>query len=115
MGELPHMLGAIFGVKRSPKAAAAKSKKQPKMKAVTALHDTGSPLANAQNEPVSDKKIMKDNAKHSVRRATEDWVSGHITTKECCAVHDRAKHVLSGKRPMEFKGPSGERSFKKMR
>jgi hypothetical protein len=110
--KIPHMLGAIFGTKRSPKESAAKSKKQPKIKAITVIHDTGSPLANAQNEPPSDKKMMKDQAKHSCRRATDDWVSGHMTTKECAAVHDRAKHVLSGKRPMDFKGPSGERKMK---
>jgi hypothetical protein len=115
MAEIPHMLGAIFGTKRSPKEPAAKSKKQPKIKAITVLHDTGSPLANAQDAAPSDKDMMKSSAKHSMRRATEDWVSGHMTTKECAAVHTRAKHMLSGKRPMDFKGPSGERKMKGMR
>jgi hypothetical protein len=57
----------------------------------------------------SDKTMMKDHAKRAMRRATEDWVDGRMSTKEHNAVHDRAKHVLSGKHPAKFKGKSGER------
>ena len=65
--------------------------------------------------PPNDRKLMRENAKHTLRRATDDWVEGRISTKEHAAVHQRAKHVLSGKPPHEFKGPSGERSFKKIK
>jgi hypothetical protein len=117
MGELPHMLGAIFGVSKTPKGQDKKRAKKSKgEKSVTEPAQQHGELFNSQApKPIPEKALMKENAKHSVRRATDDWVAGHITTKECCAVHDRAKHLLSGKRPVEFKGPSGERSFKKMR
>lgn len=117
MAEIAPMLGAILGVanaaqakgkgkKRSAKAAKAKPVDEMPVHVVA---------SSAGTEPVSDKKLMKESAKHAIRRSTEEWVSGHITTKECAAAHDRAKHVLAGKRPAEFKGMSGERSFKKMR
>ncbi len=110
------MLGAIFGAKHSPSTKAAKSKSKNAAKRVAIVVHTSSPLENAQHmaKAPTDKHMMKENAKHTMRRATEDWVDGRITTKEHKAMHDRAKHVISGKEPREFKGPSGERSFKKM-
>lgn len=60
----------------------------------------------------SDKQVTREHAKHAMRRATEDWVDGRITTKEHKAVHERGKHVLAGKPPHAFKGPSGERKMK---
>ena len=114
MADVPHMLGAIFGVSKTPKGQDKKRAKKSKgEKSVTEPAQQHGELLNSQEpKPLPEKKIMKENAKHSMRRATEDWVSGHVTTKECAAVHARAKHVLSGKRPHEFKGPSGERKMK---
>jgi hypothetical protein len=117
------MLGAIFGISKTPKGQDKKRAVKPKgnkstkgEKSVTEPMQQHGELASNKAPPApSDKKLLLESAKHTVRRATEDWVSGHISTKECNAAHDRAKHVLSGKPVREFKGMSGERSFKKMR
>jgi hypothetical protein len=66
-------------------------------------------LAAVMARRPSDKTMMKDHAKSAMRRATQDWVDGRITTKEHNAVHERGKHVLSGKHPAKFKGKTGER------
>lgn len=72
-----------------------------------------SPMANAaQERKPTDAQIARDHAKHSMRRATEDWVDGRITTEEHSAVHKRGQHILAGKKPHEFKGKSGERKHK---
>jgi len=117
VAEIAPMLGAIFGVSKTPKGQDKKRAKRSKgEKSVTEPAQQHGELASYQApKPLPEKKIIKENAKHTLRRATEDWVDGRITTKEHKAVHDRAKHVLSGRHPHEFRGPSGERSFKKMR
>ena len=133
MADIAPMLGAILGISKTPKGQDKKRAVKPTAKvnkkkgtatfqttkgehSVTEPMQQRGELASAKAPPPpSDKKLMRESAKHTVRRATEDWVSGHITTKECNAAHERAKHVLSGKSPREFKGMSGERSFKKMR
>jgi hypothetical protein len=107
-----------MGISKTPKGQDKKrAKKSRGEKSVTEPMQQHGELAN-NKAPVAvlgEKKMMKENAKHTARRATEDWVSGHITTKECGAAHARAKHVLSGRPVREFKGMSGERSFKRMR
>jgi len=117
MGDVAPMLGAVLGISKTPKGQDKKrAKKSRGEKSVTEPEQQHGELASAKAPPApSDKKLLKESAKHTVRRATEDWVSGHISTKECCAAHDRAKHVLSGRAVREFKGMSGERSFKKIR
>lgn len=65
-------------------------------------------------KPMTEHQQVKEHAKHERRRATEDWISGRISTKQHNAVHARAKHVISGKHPREFKGTTGERSPGKM-
>jgi hypothetical protein len=117
VADVPHMLGAIFGVSKTPKGQDKKRAKKSKgEKSVTEPMQQHGELASYQApKPMPEKKIMKENAKHTLRRATDDWVEGRITTKEHKAVHERTKHVLSGKHPHEFRGTSGERSFKKMR
>jgi hypothetical protein len=111
------MLGAILGISKTPKGQDKKRAKKSKgEKSVTEPEQQHGELASAKMPPPpTDKKLMRESAKHAMRRATDDWVEGRITTKECGASHARAKHVLSGKPPHEFKGMSGERSFKKMR
>ena len=131
MADVAPMLGAIFGISRTPKGQDKKRNAKPsakKGKAAANYKTTkgeGSVTEPAQQhgelasykvpEPLSDKKLMKENAKHTIRHTTDSWVSGHITTKEHKAVVDRAKHVLAGKHPHEFKGPSGERKMKGLR
>ena len=118
MADIAPMLGAILGISRTPKGQDKKRAKKSKgEKSVTEPEQQHGELASAK-APVAvigEKKMMKENAKHTLRRATDDWVEGRITTKEHKAVHERAKHVLSGKHPREFKGMSGERSFRKMK
>jgi hypothetical protein len=117
VADIAPMLGAILGISKTPKGQDKKRAKKSKgEKSVTEPEQQHGELASSKAPPPpTDKKLMRESAKHTIRRATEDWVSGHITTKECSAAHARAKHVLSGKKPHEFRGPSGERSFKKMR
>jgi hypothetical protein len=117
MAEIAPMLGAVLGISKTPKGQDKKRAKKSKgEKSVTEQAQQHGELASFQApKRIPEKKLLKEHAKHSVRRATEDWVSGHISTKECNAAHDRAKHVLSGKPVREFKGMSGERSFKKLR
>jgi hypothetical protein len=127
------MLGAIFGISKTPKGQDKKRAVKPTAKTSkktgTATFKTtkgeGSVTEPMQQHgelasykappPPSDRKLMRESAKHTIRRATEDWVEGRITTKEHKAAHDRAKHVLSGKAVREFKGMNGERSLKKLR
>lgn len=120
--EIAPMLGAILGISKTPKGQDKKRAKKPTAKKTTGGEKSVTEPAQQHGElasyqapkPVSEHKMMKENAKHTLRRATDDWVEGRITTKEHRAVHERAKHVLSGKQPREFSGTSGERSFKKM-
>lgn len=60
----------------------------------------------------SAKQMTREHAKHAMRRATEEWIDGRITTKEHNAVHERGKHVLEGKHPRHFKGKTGERKIR---
>ena len=47
-------------------------------------------------------QLMKENAKHSMRHATESWVRGDMSTREHEQVHARAAHVLRGRKPRDF-------------
>lgn len=121
MAEIAPMLGAILGISKTPKGQDKKRAKKPHgkkttggEKSVTEPEQQHGELASYKAPPPpSDKKLLKESAKHTARSATEDWVAGRISTKEHKAVHDRAKHVLANKHPHEFKGPSGERSMNK--
>lgn len=129
MADIAPMLGAILGISRTPKGEDKKRAVKPKTKkgrgdhkvtggerSVTSPAQQHGELASYKAPPApTDRKLMRESAKHTIRSSTDSWVSGHITTKEHGAVVARAKHVLSGKHPHEFKGPSGERSFKKLR
>jgi hypothetical protein len=129
VADIAPMLGAILGISKTPKGQDKKRAAKPKTYSVQSkkthrvtkgegsvtepLQQHGELASN--KEPVAvlgEKKIMKENAKQALRHATDSWVSGHVSTKELKATHDRVKHVLSGKRPHEFKGPSGERKMK---
>lgn len=114
MAKIMPMLAAVF-----PSGAVANKqdkKRQKKSKGEKSVTEPG----QQHGELSSDKaptagQMVKDHAKHEMRRATEDWVSGRITTDEHRAVHERAKHIISGKRPVEFKGKTGERKIKGLR
>ncbi len=114
------LVGAVFASKTPPgedKKRAVKPKKNKTTKgegSVTEPLQQHGELANSQ-EPKrpSDRQMEKEHAKHAKRRATEDWVSGHMTTRQHTNVHKRANHVLSAKPVREFKGTTGEKAGKK--
>ncbi len=112
MAEIAPMLGAIFGAKHASTGKAAKSKSAKAAKKVAVVIHEHSPMANAEHKMPTDNQMIRERAKSEMRSATDSWVSGHMTTKEHGAVVARAKHVLAGKHPHEFKGPSGERKMK---
>ena len=64
-------------------------------------------------EPTERQRI-RDEAKYQMRNATERWISGRMTTADHSAVHARARHVLSGKHPNEFRGKTGEQKGKSL-
>ena len=122
------MLGAILGRqpafkgegKARPKPKTRKSGKGHTVtkgeKSVTQPAQQHGELASYMTpKPLSDTQQIRQNAKHAMKRATDDWVEGRITTNEHKAVHERGRHVLAGKHPHEFKGPSGERKIKGLR
>lgn len=122
MADIAPMLGAILGISKTPKgqdkkrAVKPKTKKHGTHKVTGGEHSVTEPMQQhgelASNKAPTDHQLMRENAKREMRHATESWISGHTTTKEHNAVHARARHVLSGKRPNEFRGMSGERKMK---
>jgi hypothetical protein len=105
------MLGAIFGISKTPKGQDKKRAKKSKGEAsVTEPQQQHGEVASYK-EPTDGQKI-KTQAKYEKRRATEDWVAGRMTTQDHKAVHERANHVLAGRSPHEFKGKTGERKGK---
>jgi hypothetical protein len=128
MAHLVPMLGAVFAHAATPGGQAHKQRPKPKTtkyrghkvthgeKSVSQIHQQHGELASvAEPKPLSERMMMRDHAKHEMRRATEDWVSGRMSTHEHKAVHARGKHILAGKHPHEFHGKSGERKIKGIR
>lgn len=60
----------------------------------------------------TDMARIKEEARMQKRRATEDWIAGRKSTKDHEHIHRRANHVLSNKKPREFRGKTGERAMK---
>ena len=128
MAEIAPMLGAILGISKTPKGQDKKRAAKPHGARVPGKKGKGDNSVTRGEKSVTshgqqhgelssasvptEHQMMKEHAKGALRHATDSWVSGHMTTKEHAAVHARAKHVLSGKRPMEFKGRSGERKLR---
>lgn len=129
MANLVPMLGAVFAHATTPANQGRKQRPKPKTpkgrgdnkvtrgeKSVSQPHQQHGELASAaEPAPLNDRQQMKEHARHEKRRATEDWISGRITTHEHKAVHDRAEHVMSGKNPKHYSGKSGERKIKGLR
>lgn len=126
MAKIVPMLGAVFAhaatpndTKSRPKPKTTKGKAGGKHtvtrgeKSMVQPHQQHGELASAMEpKPLSERQQLKEHARHVKRRATEDWVSGRMTTDEHNAIHKRADHVLSGKHPREYSGKSGERKIK---
>lgn len=107
------LIGALFTSvtpKGQDKKRAGKSKGE---KSVTEPAQQHGELASASAPKMpTDRQMIKDRAKSEMRRATEDWVSGRMDSKEHKSIHERAKHVLHGKPVHEFKGKTGDRKGK---
>lgn len=116
MTAIAPMLGAIMGVSHEPKGQDKKRAAKPKTsklnkrgghsvtrgeKSATAHGQQHGELASYRAP--TQHTLMKESAKGAMRNATDDWVRGRISTGEHLAIHDRAKHVLSGKRPHEYR------------
>ena len=129
MANIAPMLGAILGKQPAFKGE-GKGRPKPKTKklgggthkvtkgekSVTQSAQQHGELASYMTpKPLSDTQQIKVNTRHAMKRATDDWVEGRITTHEHKAVHSRGKHVLAGKHPSEFRGMSGERKMKGLR
>jgi hypothetical protein len=113
------LIGAFF-TSETPKGQDKKRAVKPKKnkttrgeKSVTEPMQQHGELASA-DEPkkITDRQLEKEHARHAKRRATEDWVSGHLTTRQHTNVHKRANHVLTAKPVREFKGTTGEKARK---
>jgi hypothetical protein len=116
-------LAAIMGHATPPDASGKKRNPKPKTnaknrghkitkgeKSMVQPHQQHGELATGDApKPLTDRQMTKEHAKHAMRRATADWVEGRISSKEHKATHERARHVISGKHPHEFKGRTGER------
>jgi hypothetical protein len=89
--------------------AASVAKKSKQMAALPQMLDMA---LSAAPKPPTDKQRIKSTARDAKVSATQDWLRGHIDSKEHKAIHDRADHVLSGKKPDKFKGKTGEKKEK---
>lgn len=112
-GAMGPLIGALFNSVTPPKQDKKRAKPSKGEKSVTSPAQQHGELASYKEpKPLSDKQQIKHEAKYQMKRATEDWVAGRMTTDEHKAVHHRAAHVLAGKHPHEFKGKTGERKGK---
>lgn len=99
MAKIGSMLGAV--VTSPPKAQGKKRAKPSKgEKSVTQPGQQHGELLNYKAP--TEHQLAKESARHAMREATSKWVRGEIGGKEHKAVHERAKHVLSGRKPHEF-------------
>lgn len=131
MAKLTEMLGAVYAHAGKPKSE-GRVRPKPKTtkghraggehrvtrgeKSVSQPHQQHGELASAvEPRPLTDGQMAKQHARHEKRRATESWISGHMSSHEHAAVHARADHVLRGKHVREYKGKSGERSFGRLK
>lgn len=107
------LIGALFTSvtpKAQDKKRAGKSKGEKSVTEPAQQH--GELASSAAPKPLTDKQQIRQDAKYQMKRATEDWVAGRVSTDEHEAVHNRAQHVLHGRHPHDFKGKSGERKGK---
>lgn len=110
------LIGALFN-SVTPPAADKKRARKPKTNKTTLGENSVPSHAQQHGELASSKQPtdgerVKEEARYAKRRATEDWIHGRTTTKQHENVHRRANHVLSNKKPREFRGKTGERAMK---
>ena len=99
-------MGNMIGPVSVQKGEPGDAKRRPKLKgkstrgekSVTQPRQQHGELFNTMApKPLSDRAMEKESARSSMRRATANWVDGHISAKEHKAIHERAAHVLAGK------------------
>jgi len=115
--EIGPLIGALFN-SVTPKGQDKKRARKPKPNKTTLGEKAVTEPAQQHGEVASAKAPtethrLKEEARYQKRRATEDWIAGRVTTQHHNQVHARANHVLSNKKPHEFKGKTGERAGKK--
>jgi hypothetical protein len=98
--------------KRARKAKGSKTTGG-EMSVTSPLQQHGELASSAEPKPPTEAEMIKERARSEKRRATEDWIAGHKTTRDHEAIHKRANHVLMNKRPGTFRGKTGERAPKK--
>jgi hypothetical protein len=107
------LIGAAFKSVTPPSEDKKRAKKSKGEKSVTEPAQQHGELANDKMpKPPTDAQQIKGEARYQKRRATEDWIAGRIDTAAHSNIHNRANHVLSNKKPHEFKGKTGERKGK---
>lgn len=107
------LIGALFTSvtpKGQDKKRAGKSKGEKSVTEPAQQH--GELASSSAPKPMTDRQQIRQDAKYQMKRATEEWVAGRMSTDDHKAIHGRAAHVLAGKNPHEFKGKSGERKGK---
>lgn len=110
------LIGALFDSVTPPKADRKRARK-PKTNATTLGENSVPDHAQQHGELASSKEPtdamrIRDEAKRQKRHATEEWIAGRKSTADHEHVHRRANHVLSNKKPGQFRGKSGERAMK---
>jgi hypothetical protein len=115
------LIGALFNSVTPPsedKKRAVKPRKNKTTKGEMSATEPGQQhgeLANSQQPKMpSDAAMIREEARRQKRRTTEDWIAGRVSTKQHEHVHRRANHVLSSKKPREFRGKTGEKAMKGM-
>lgn len=104
------LIGSLFA-SVTPKAQDKKrAKKSMGEKSVTEPMQQHGELANDKEPtPVERTRMHARNAKVN---ATQDWVDGRITSRQHANVHKRANHVLTNRKPEQFRGTTGEKAPK---
>lgn len=114
------LIGALFN-SVTPPVADRKRARKPRTNKTTLGEDSVPGNVQQHGELASDKlppkmptdlQRIKDEARHAKRSATEDWIAGRKSTQDHEHIHRRANHILSGHKPREFRGKTGERALK---
>jgi hypothetical protein len=102
----PSSLGAIIGPLFGS-SGGGKKKSKAKAKAAPPM-DMPTPMT-PYKEPSPTERV-KSHARNAKVNATQDWVEGRMSTESHKNVHKRANHVLTNKKPEQYKGKNGEKA-----
>lgn len=110
------LIGALFN-SVTPPTADKKRARKPRTNKTTFGEGSVPDHAQQHGELASSKmptdmQRIKDEARRAKRDATESWINGRKSTKDHEHVHRRANHILSNKKPREFRGKTGEKAMK---